>query len=1008
MTPTPSEKKSTRVLGREGTISALSLLKNFYDEEIFTRLVKDFYAADIAVSEAAIRASGSLGNEIAIPHLYQIIERGKKSQRIEAVHALTAIRAPSSTGMLIKYFNHFPEDELRAEILRGINTISPTSPQAQELNQAVYLDPRQSEAVKRIAVEALVDAEKYPLLVDSLPRSPSTVQSAAFMRMLQSGSQEVPDFTREQLSPSALGCYLCLYALKTKTPQQNYILESLQKGQKPTILSFLVSLSQFQGRLRYPTRIFRLLLTIPHADAETETLGGDFLKKIVQEVRSTSPHLLSEFSVIASAHLDTIFSKVRKNYISLRGITNKDVLLATVLATLLEKYSTPTLLGAVQSFFKDEGDAGRAPPLAQLRALLAGAPREDQNRLDACIPLFTLTEKKDKLQVFPLVAKVDLGRPLFLRRLNRLVRAAGTLEIKSAGKRVQEILDFARTERISYLEETCIVSLCQLLTRSVIEESREYFREPGRNIRSLNGYIRGARFIPAKIMIAPLIHILQVPALNPQSRALVVETIRAMDLAGLRRILPPLLKTLDIREVDAGLKLEIGDILSKFGDSSISHQALDLTGHSLAVARRVAVRILKGLSSRGEGAAAEIVTNRLYLLLEDPDQAVRTEALIALLSMRDDYAAQIVSDEVRAGRADMLAEILRGVDRPLTRETLSLALEMLRIDSLPVQEGLRALLPEMCQGSLAEDLRQGLLNALSGTAGAALALPEVPAEAPAGEELRESALGQAKLEFKFKRENTQVLTVFFIDIAGYTEKSTTLDMSSQLKLIKAFEDIVGSTITANRGTVVKKMGDGILATFKHPLNATVAAMAVQQKIIQYSAQRLEQEKFQVRVGLNTGPVIRKDNDIFGNVVNVASRMQSAATPGDVLLTEATWEEIREFVRCTKLGGINVKGIKEAITAYVAEEVTVDLAKLQEHGGADEKSALRDSSLEKLKETIFVPKFHAPADKGEVAALLKVTFGEISRAIEDIASDSHEEYVFKKYLQEKWDAIMEKL
>ena len=123
MTPTPSEKKSTRVLGREGTITALSLLKNFYDEEIFTRLVKDFYAADIAVSEAAIRASGSLGNEIAVPHLYQIIERGKKSQRIEAVHALTAIRAPSSTGMLIKYFNHFPEDELRAAIL-GASTRS--------------------------------------------------------------------------------------------------------------------------------------------------------------------------------------------------------------------------------------------------------------------------------------------------------------------------------------------------------------------------------------------------------------------------------------------------------------------------------------------------------------------------------------------------------------------------------------------------------------------------------------------------------------------------------------------------------------------------------------------------------------------------------------------------------------------------------------------------------------------------------------------------------------------
>ena len=50
------------------------MLKNFYDEEIFTLLVKEIYSSDINISEAAIRSSGSLGNEVAIPHLYQIIE----------------------------------------------------------------------------------------------------------------------------------------------------------------------------------------------------------------------------------------------------------------------------------------------------------------------------------------------------------------------------------------------------------------------------------------------------------------------------------------------------------------------------------------------------------------------------------------------------------------------------------------------------------------------------------------------------------------------------------------------------------------------------------------------------------------------------------------------------------------------------------------------------------------------------------------------------------------------
>jgi class 3 adenylate cyclase/HEAT repeat protein len=1003
-------KKTSGLLSREGKITILTLLKDFYDEEIFSLLVKDFYNSDIGISEAAIRSSGSLGNEIAIPHLYQIIERGRKSQQIAAIQALTAIRAPSSTGMLVKYFNHFPEDDLRAEILHAINSISPTAQQVQELNHAVYVDPKHAESVKRIAVEALVEAERYPLLKESLPKAPASVQHAAFIKMLQTGSQEVLDFTGQTLAPAALGSYLCVYTLKAKNPQANYVLETLQKQDKETLVSFLESLSQFQGRLRYPTRVFKLLLIAPYIDTETEKLVGDFLKKIVAEVKNASPHLLSEFSVIASAHLDSVFTKVRKNFISLKGIQKKEDLLATVFASLLERYASESVLTEVLAFFKDDPNTSRTPPVAQLRGLLSAAPKEDLNRFEACIPLFTLTEKKDKIGVFTQISRADLNRPFFMRRLNRLIRVAGSLEIKTTAKKIQEVLDFARAERVQFLEETSIVTLCQLLTRSIIELSREYFKEPTRNIRSLNGYIRGARFIPAKIMIAPLIHILQNPGLNPHSRLLVMESLENMDLSGLKRILPPLLKVLDMPDVADEVKLRVGDLLAKNGDSSLGHQALDMTSHPSPMGRRVAVRILRSIGGRGEGAPTEIVTNRLYQLLEDPERAVRVDALLALLSMADDYAAQIVADYVREGDAELVTLILAGVTKPISRETFSLLLDMIRLDSLPVQEALRALLPELSQGTFAEELRQGLLGNLSSLPGepARTETGAPPAMAP---EPIESTLGQAKLDFKFKRENTQVLTVFFIDIAGYTEKTTMVDMASLMKLIKAFEEIVTTTIEANRGKIVKKMGDGILACFKHPLNATVAALAVQKRIQEYSAMRMEKEKFQARVGLNTGPVILKDRDIYGDVVNVASRMQNKAEAGDVYLTEATYNEIRDFARCTALGKIQVKGIKEAIPAYRAEAVTVDLGKIAETGArGPEKGALRDASLDKLKESIFVPSFQVPTDKaaGKAVGLLKETFAEISRAIEDIATDYHEEYVFKKYLQERWNRLMESL
>ncbi len=1002
MAQKPLASKANRTLGKQGKITALSLLKNFYDEEIFRHLVKEFYNSDVEISEAAIRASGSLGNEIAISHLFQIIEKGVGSQRIEAIRAVAAIRAPSAAAQLLKYFTHFGENDVRTEILRAINTISPSMQQVQDLDQAVYQDPKQSDSVKQTAVEALVEAQKFSLLKDSLPRASSGVQEAAFRKMLQTGVQQVPDFTAESLSPSALGCYLCVHELKAKNPQQNYVMEKLQMGRKETMTSFMGCLSAFQGRLHYPTRIFRLLLISPYVDTETEIQIGDFLKKIVTEVKSSSPQLLSEFSVITSAHLDTVFTKCRKNYISLKGITNKEILLATLLASLLEKFGTPAVVETVQRFFKSEY-SGFAPPVAQVKALLSRATKEDQNRLDACIPLFSLPEKKDKLQVFACLSRVDLNRPVYLRRLNRLLRIAGVLEIRTAAKKIQEILEFAREERIHYLEETSIVTLCQLLTRSIIEQSKEYFGQPDKSLRTLNGYLRGARFIPARIMIGPLVHLLVNPTIAASTRDLILDSLLSMDLSGVKRILPALLKCLDMAQFSAEQKLALGNILCRDADPSISHQLLDLTGNTDPAARRVAVRVLQALARRGEGVAAEVLTNRLYLLLEDKDRGVMVDALLALLAVKDDYAVQIVEDYIASEDAGIVSEILSSLGKAPSRETFALVMEALCLEDPGVQQALRTLLPDFCQGGFAEELRQALMEILTVIPG-----KNVPVSAPKPQ--TESLLGQAKLEFVFKRENTQELSVFFIDIAGYTEKSTAIDMSSLLVLIKTFEETVSSCVSANRGSVVKKMGDGILAAFKHPLAAVIAALTVQQKIAEHNSMRMEKEKFQARIGINTGKVIRKDNDIFGEVVNVASRMQSAATPGDILLTQATFEEVKKFVRCTELGRIQVKGIKEAITAYSPEEVLVDMKKLDAGDAASSSRAVADDSMAKLKESMFNPDFKLPADKADpqgTPAFLQGLLTDISRAVEELATDYHDEFIFKKYLQKKWDEYLKK-
>jgi hypothetical protein len=203
----------------------------------------------------------------------------------------------------------------------------------------------------------------------------------------------------------------------------------------------------------------------------------------------------------------------------------------------------------------------------------------------------------------------------------------------------------------------------------------------------------------------------------------------------------------------------------------------------------------------------------------------------------------------------------------------------------------------------------------------------------------------------------------------------------------------------------------MLSVFKHPLNAVIAALDIQKNITAHNQYKVAEDKFNVRIGINTGVVIRKQNDIFGDVVNIASRLETAANPGDILISYSTYNEIKDYVRCTELGKINVKGKQEPITAYLAEALKVNYEHLL-NGKATVTPEVAESkggdALLSLQQSLFSPNFAIPGELRFGRALLEDVgkhFADISNAVEEIAWDYQEEYEFKTYLQSKWQEIL---
>ena len=126
--------------------------------------------------------------------------------------------------------------------------------------------------------------------------------------------------------------------------------------------------------------------------------------------------------------------------------------------------------------------------------------------------------------------------------------------------------------------------------------------------------------------------------------------------------------------------------------------------------------------------------------------------------------------------------------------------------------------------------------------------------------------------------NAAVVTILFTDIEG----STLLweQDAERMQLASARHDeVLRSAVEANRGTVVKMMGDGTHAAF----DAVCAVLQLQQALV--NSDSTAGVPLRVRCGLHVGVVERRDSDFFGNVVNRAARIMDAAHGGQVLLSQ---------------------------------------------------------------------------------------------------------------------------
>ncbi|NIM95020.1 MAG: tetratricopeptide repeat protein [Anaerolineales bacterium] len=188
------------------------------------------------------------------------------------------------------------------------------------------------------------------------------------------------------------------------------------------------------------------------------------------------------------------------------------------------------------------------------------------------------------------------------------------------------------------------------------------------------------------------------------------------------------------------------------------------------------------------------------------------------------------------------------------------------------------------------------------------------------------------------------VTILFADIVGSTAIAEKLDPEDWRDIVAGAHQLVGEAIYRYEGTIAQLLGDGVLAFFgapitheDDPVRAVLAAIDIQEAINKYDEEVLNLiDNFQMRVGINTGLVVIGDigTDMhveylaFGDSVNLAARLESAAEPGTILVSEGTHKLIAPVFRTKSLGSIEVKGKAEPIPSYQILEARAKPGKMR--------------------------------------------------------------------------------
>jgi adenylate cyclase len=168
-----------------------------------------------------------------------------------------------------------------------------------------------------------------------------------------------------------------------------------------------------------------------------------------------------------------------------------------------------------------------------------------------------------------------------------------------------------------------------------------------------------------------------------------------------------------------------------------------------------------------------------------------------------------------------------------------------------------------------------------------------------------------------ERLQRRLAAILSADVVGYSRLMGIDEAGTHSRLNALRRELIDPTIAAHSGRIVKLMGDGALVEFASAVDAVTCAIEIQRKLRDHDPSRSEADPIRFRIGINVGDIIIDGEDILGDGVNIAARIEGIAEPGGISISEDAWRQVQGKVATNFVdaGEQSLKNIARPVRVY---------------------------------------------------------------------------------------------